>query len=156
MHIEKVCTVVGFDRKINIPKGQWLERLTWVSIRSLEGLVKTQSAWCQPQSFGFSVVWVWAQEFAFLTGSWVMVVPLVKDYSENPCCRYFQQKEVFRAGRKWSVSKIVDCAKRRLFREAATSFQVTLLQPCSRNHQVATYIPGSGTSRNCQKLPLIS
>lgn len=48
------------------------------------------------------------------------------------------------------MNRIVDCAKGRLFREAATTFQFTLLQPCSRDHQVATYTPGLGTWR---KLP---
>lgn len=48
-----VSTVVGFDRKINIPKGQWLSDLGERQ-NHLKGLSK-QSAWCQPQSFGFSV-----------------------------------------------------------------------------------------------------
>lgn len=56
-----------------------------------------------PPEFLIQWVWVRAQEFAFLIGSWVMVVLAGEGLLfENHCCRYFKQTEVFQAGRELS------------------------------------------------------
>lgn len=87
-----VSTVVVFNRKINILKGQWLSGLEDINPLNPNHLECLAS---RPEFLTWGVwVWVWAWKFAFLVGSWVMVVLLVEEDSDDPRCRYFQQKEV--------------------------------------------------------------